>query len=100
MKKCPEPFRGTWRAQPYRHAPTQWTQRQSHAGQSRLVLVVQEIRANKCRIREAREGSTRRQERLVGRSEANAAVGMAEGAGYQVEVGLGDIDTRRKTGNV
>ena len=51
---------------------------QSRASQRWLVLVVQEVRGGGYTTGEAREGRTRREERVVGRSSSRAAVGVAE----------------------
>jgi len=55
-----------------------WTHAQSRAGSGGILLVVPEVRAWRYGARRARDGSTRGQERLVGRSRAGAAVGVAE----------------------
>ena len=51
---------------------------QSGTGQARLVLVVPEVCAGGYGAGRVRAGSARRQERLMGRSAASAAVGVAE----------------------
>jgi hypothetical protein len=66
------------RAHPWRRVPAGWHERQPRAGEGWLVLVVSKVCARRYGAGRVGEGSTRGEERLVGRSAAGAAVGMAE----------------------
>lgn len=69
---------GQGRADDCRRAAVGWHERQLHAGQRRLVLVVSKVRAGEQKTRKSQERSARRQERLVDRTKPHAAVGVAE----------------------
>ena len=63
---------------PWRRDPARWDESQSGTRQAGLVLVVSEVCTGGYGAGRARDRSAEGEERLVGRSAADAAVGVAE----------------------